>query len=232
MSETARGGFLPRKLNNAPMTNRKLNFFDRLLSEADQALRTVGGRVKPAAHPSPATSQLDQPLDEQQSSHAAGLMRVNHSGEVCAQGLYRGQALTARKTSTRKAMEQAASEEEDHLAWCAQRLEELDSHPSYLNPLWYAASFGLGAGAGLISDRLSLGFVAATEQQVCEHLESHLQKLPAQDTRSRAVVEQMLIDEGEHASQALAAGGVTFPEPVKKAMSLVARAMTSSSYRL
>lgn len=214
------------------MTDRKLSFIDRLLSEADRVLRTVNGELDSTAKPSPAQAQQHQPLDEQKTAHAAGLMRVNHSGEVCAQGLYRGQALTARKNSTRKAMEQAASEEEDHLAWCAQRLEELDSQPSYLNPLWYAASFGLGAGAGLISDRLSLGFVAATEQQVCQHLESHLEKLPAEDTRSRAVVEEMLIDEGRHASQALAAGGLTFPEPVKKAMSLIARAMTTSSYRI
>lgn len=214
------------------MTKRKLDFIDRLLCEADRALRTVGGEANPHTHPSPAQSQQSQPLERQQASHAAGLMRVNHSGEVCAQGLYRGQALTARKASTRQAMEQAAAEEEDHLAWCAQRLKELDSHPSYLNPLWYAASFGLGAGAGLISDRLSLGFVAATEQQVCQHLESHLQKLPAEDTKSRLVVEEMLVDEGRHASQALAAGGLTFPEPVKKTMALIARAMTASSYRI
>lgn len=214
------------------MTKRKLDFIDRLLCEADRALRTVGGEAKSPTHPSPAQSQQSQPLEQQQASHAAGLMRVNHSGEVCAQGLYRGQALTARKASTRQAMEQAAAEEEDHLAWCAQRLKELDSHPSYLNPLWYAASFGLGAGAGLISDRLSLGFVAATEQQVCQHLESHLQKLPAEDTKSRLVVEEMLVDEGRHASQALAAGGLTFPEPVKKTMALIARAMTASSYRI
>lgn len=214
------------------MTKRKLDFIDRLLCEADRALRTVGGEAKSPTHPSPAESQQGQPLEQQQTSHAAGLMRVNHSGEVCAQGLYRGQALTARKAGTRQAMEQAAAEEEDHLAWCAQRLKELDSHPSYLNPLWYAASFGLGAGAGLISDRLSLGFVAATEQQVCKHLESHLQKLPAEDTKSRLVVEKMLVDEGRHASQALAAGGLIFPEPVKKTMALIARAMTASSYRI
>ena len=129
-------------------------------------------------------------------------------------------------------MEQAAAEEEDHLVWCAQRLEELDSRPSQLNPLWYAASFGLGAGAGLISDRLSLGFVAATEQQVCRHLESHLDKLPLEDTKSRAVIAAMLVDEGRHATQALKAGGLAFPEPVKKAMSLIARVMTASSYRI
>ncbi len=214
------------------MTHRKLNFIDRLLREADRALRTVSGETRSCTRPSPAKSRQDQPLAERQAAHAAGLMRINHSGEVCAQGLYRGQALTARKTSTRQAMEQAAAEEEDHLVWCAQRLEELDSRPSQLNPLWYAASFGLGAGAGLISDRLSLGFVAATEQQVCRHLESHLDKLPLEDTKSRAVIAAMLVDEGRHATQALKAGGLAFPEPVKKAMSLIARVMTASSYRI
>lgn len=217
---------------NTAMTRRELSFIDRLLREADRALRTISGEARPAAHPSPARSQQDQPLDARQAAHAAGLMRINHSGEVCAQGLYRGQALTARGAGTRQAMEEAAAEEEDHLAWCAERLEELDSRPSQLNSLWYAASFGLGAGAGLISDRLSLGFVAATEQQVCEHLESHLDKLPAEDTKSRAVVQAMLVDEGRHASQALQAGGLVFPEPVKRAMSLIAKAMTASSYRI
>lgn len=214
------------------MTKRKLNFIDRLLREADRALRTVGGEAKSPTRPAPAQSQLDQPLDAQQARHAAGLMRVNHSGEVCAQGLYRGQALTARKASTQRAMERAASEEEDHLAWCAQRLEELDSHPSYLNPLWYAASFGLGAGAGLISDRLSLGFVAATEDQVCQHLQGHLSSLPEADIKSREIVKEMLKDESGHATAALAAGGYLFPKPAKKAMSFIAKAMTTTSYRL
>jgi ubiquinone biosynthesis monooxygenase Coq7 len=159
-------------------------------------------------------------------------MRVNHSGEVCAQALYQGQALTARLPEVRREMEAAADEEMDHLAWCEARLRELDDHPSYLNPLWYGLSFGLGATAGAISDRLSLGFVAATEQQVCKHLDSHLARLPEQDTASRAVVAQMLEDEARHAHTALDAGGIPFPAPVRGLMSLVSRVMTETSYRL
>ena len=159
-------------------------------------------------------------------------MRVNHSGEVCAQGLYRGQALTAKMPTVRQDMENAALEEVDHLAWCEQRLSALNSRPSYLNPLWYGLSFSLGAGTGLLSDRLSLGFVAATEQQVCEHLENHLEELPDADTKSRAVVEAMLTDEARHASNALQAGGLPFPSPIKQGMSLVSRIMTKSSYKL
>jgi ubiquinone biosynthesis monooxygenase Coq7 len=158
-------------------------------------------------------------------------MRVNHAGEVCAQALYQGQALTAKLPAVREEMEHAADEEIDHLAWCQERLQQLDSHPSLLNPLWYGLSFGIGAAAGKISDRISLGFVAATEDQVCKHLEDHLQRLPEQDERSRAVVEQMLVDEEKHAHSALNAGGMRFPAPVKGLMTLVSKAMTKTSYR-
>lgn len=214
------------------MTKRKLTPIDQILIQANNALGVIAGKAPLPERPSPAQAFDEAPLDDTQMRHAAGLMRVNHSGEVCAQALYQGQALSAKLPGTRKEMERAAREEVDHLAWCEQRLKELHSQPSYLNPLWYLMSFGLGAGAGLLSDRLSLGFVAATEQQVCQHLENHLEELPERDQKSRAVVEEMLVDEAKHATGALQAGGWPFPTPVKKAMSLMARMMTRSSYKL
>ncbi|QFT53366.1 2-polyprenyl-3-methyl-6-methoxy-1,4-benzoquinone monooxygenase [Microbulbifer sp. THAF38] len=214
------------------MSERNLSGLDRLLIQADRALRTLSPGEPCHGRASPAKGEAEAELSDAERKHAAGLMRVNHSGEVCAQALYQGQALTAKLPEVRGEMERAADEEIDHLAWCEQRLKELDSRPSLLNPLWYGLSFGLGAAAGKISDRISLGFVAATEERVCEHLESHLQKLPAQDKRSRAVVEQMLVDESEHAHAALAAGGKRFPAPVKGAMSLVSKVMTSASYKI
>ncbi|WP_444918904.1 2-polyprenyl-3-methyl-6-methoxy-1,4-benzoquinone monooxygenase [Microbulbifer sp. JMSA003] len=214
------------------MSKRSLSGLDRLLIQADRALRTLSPGEPCHGRASPAKGEAEIDLTDSERKHAAGLMRVNHSGEVCAQALYQGQALTAKLPEVRGEMERAADEEIDHLAWCEQRLKELDSRPSLLNPLWYGMSFGLGAAAGKISDRISLGFVAATEDQVCKHLESHLEKLPADDKRSRAVVEQMLIDEDEHAHAALAAGGARFPTPVKGVMSLVSKVMTSASYKI
>ncbi|WP_444926572.1 2-polyprenyl-3-methyl-6-methoxy-1,4-benzoquinone monooxygenase [Microbulbifer sp. TRSA002] len=214
------------------MSKRSLSGLDRLLIQADRALRTLSPGEPCHGRVSPAKGEAEIDLTDSERKHAAGLMRVNHSGEVCAQALYQGQALTAKLPEVRGEMERAADEEIDHLAWCEQRLKELDSRPSLLNPLWYGMSFGLGAAAGKISDRISLGFVAATEEQVCKHLESHLEKLPADDKRSRAVVEQMLIDEDEHAHAALAAGGARFPAPVKGVMSLVSKVMTSASYKI
>ncbi|GAB2892945.1 2-polyprenyl-3-methyl-6-methoxy-1,4-benzoquinone monooxygenase [Microbulbifer echini] len=214
------------------MSERNLSGLDRLLIQADRALRTLSPGEPCHRRTSPAKGETEAELSDAERKHAAALMRVNHSGEVCAQALYQGQALTAKLPEVRGEMERAADEEIDHLAWCEQRLKELDSRPSLLNPLWYGLSFGLGAAAGKVSDRISLGFVAATEERVCEHLESHLQKLPQQDKKSRAVVEQMLIDESEHAHAALAAGGKRFPAPVKGAMSLVAKVMTSASYKV
>ncbi len=214
------------------MSERKLTGLDRLLLQADRALRTLSPGAPSHARPSPALAEEETEMSDAERKHAAGLMRVNHSGEVCAQALYQGQALTAKLPQVRGEMERAADEEIDHLAWCEQRLSELDSRPSLLNPLWYGLSFGLGAAAGKISDRVSLGFVAATEDQVCKHLQSHLERLPAQDQKSRAVVEQMLIDEEEHGHTALEAGGARFPAPVKGLMSLVSRVMTSASYRV
>ncbi|WP_346838734.1 2-polyprenyl-3-methyl-6-methoxy-1,4-benzoquinone monooxygenase [Microbulbifer sp. SAOS-129_SWC] len=214
------------------MSERKLTGLDRLLLQADRALRTLSPGAPCHARPSPGKSEAETELSDAERRHAAGLMRVNHSGEVCAQALYQGQALTAKLPEVRGEMEQAADEEIDHLAWCEQRLRELDSRPSLLNPLWYGLSFGLGAAAGKVSDRISLGFVAATEEQVCKHLESHLQHLPAEDRRSRAVVEQMLVDEEEHGHAALAAGGARFPAPLKGVMTLVSKVMTSASYKI
>lgn len=211
---------------------RRLSPIDSLLLQVDRALRTIAVDKPPHDRLSPAKDASEQELSEQEKRHAAGLMRVNHTGEVCAQALYQGQALTAKLTSVRSEMEQAADEEIDHLAWCQERVTQLGSSTSLLNPLWYGLSFGIGATTGLISDKLSLGFVAATEDQVCQHLKSHLQKLPAQDAKSRAIVEQMLEDEAKHADAALDAGGLKFPSPVKGLMSLISNAMTKTSYRI
>jgi ubiquinone biosynthesis monooxygenase Coq7 len=156
-------------------------------------------------------------------------MRVNHTGEVCAQALYQGQALTAKLPEVRAEMERAADEEIDHLAWCEERVRQLGGHLSLLNPLWYGMSFGLGAAAGVVGDKVSLGFVSAIEDQVCEHLEEHLQTLPIHDEKSRAIVEKMLEDEAHHSHAALAAGGLQFPQPVKRGMTLVSRLMTKTS---
>ena len=211
---------------------RTLSTIDLVLAEIDHALRTVSSKSTGGSPPSPADAAPEAELDAAQQRHATGLMRINHSGEVCAQALYRGQALTAKSAATRADMTAAAREEEDHLDWCQQRLDELDAHPSRLNPVWYAASFALGAGAGLVGDRLGLGFVAATEDQVCEHLRDHLDRLPAQDARSRALVTRMLADEAAHAHRARLAGALTFPTPVKAAMTMASRLMTALSYRV
>lgn len=204
---------------------------DDLISQVDGALRTLAG-VHRAARPNPAGGTDEAPLDDSERSHAAGLMRVNHTGEVCAQALYEGQAMVARDDRTRHALLTAAREESDHLAWCEERLEELDSNPSVLNPLFYAASYAMGAATGLLGDKVSLGFVEATEDQVCRHLESHLDALPRGDDRSRRIVEQMHSDEARHGADARAAGGMAFPRPVKTVMTLVSRVMTETTYRV
>ncbi len=212
---------------------RQLIWSDRVISQLDAALRTLSPSAAQAARPNPSKGVQDSnDLSEAERKHAAGLMRINHTGEVCAQGLYQGQALTAKLTETRESMNHAAQEEEDHLAWCRDRLSELQSRPSLLNPVFYSLSYGIGATAGAISDRWSLGFVAATEDQVCKHLESHLTSLPESDQRSRAILKQMLTDEAQHAEQALAAGGLDFPKPVKQLMTLVSKAMTKTTYRI
>lgn len=215
------------------MRTRRLTTLDGLLLQVDRALRTLAADAPPPVRLSPGkTTVQEHELETLEKQHAIGLMRVNHTGEVCAQALYQGQALTAKLTSVRSEMERAADEEIDHLAWCQERLKQLGGHTSLLNPLWYGLSFGIGATAGLISDKLSLGFVSATEQQVCQHLENHLEILPENDTRSRAIVEQMLEDEGKHADLAKEAGGLEFPSPVKGLMTLISGAMTKTSYRI
>lgn len=213
-------------------SKRALSPIDRFIVEADRVLRTLSPGAPSHTRPSPGNTEAEAELSSAERRHAASLMRVNHAGEVCAQALYQGQALTAKLPEVREDMEKAAAEEVDHLAWCDQRVKELGSHTSVLNPVWYGLSFGLGASAGLISDKVSLGFVAAVEDGVCQHLENHLQRLPEQDHKSRAVVEQMLSDEAEHAESALEAGGMRFPMPVKAAMSLASSMMTKTSYRL
>lgn len=213
-------------------TERHYSPIDRLLLQADSALKTLLPSSAHAHRPSPAVVQPEVKMSEDQARHVAGLMRINHTGEVCAQALYQGQSLTAKLPQVRKAMEHAAEEEIDHLVWCEQRIHQLGSHTSVLNPLFYGMSFGIGAVAGLISDKVSLGFVAATEHQVCKHLEEHLEQIPEEDAKSRAILEQMRIDEELHAENALDAGGYRFPAPVKLGMSLLAKVMTKSTYRI
>jgi ubiquinone biosynthesis monooxygenase Coq7 len=209
-----------------------MNNIDRLILNLDQALRTLVHGSTQASRPNPAVNTEAVELNADESRHAAGLMRINHTGEVCAQALYQGQALTAKLPEVRSSMEQAAIEETDHLNWCETRLDELGSRPSLLNPLWYGMSFGIGALAGLAGDKWSLGFVAETEKQVCKHLDEHMDKLPLEDQRSRSILAQMKIDEGKHATTALEAGGAELPPPVKQAMTLMADIMKAAVYRI
>ena len=205
---------------------------DRLIIEFDTALRSVVGGAN-SGRPTPGSSVTpNQSLDAAERKHAAGLMRVNHVGEVCAQALYQSQKLVARSPQIQEMLNHSAQEEMDHLAWCETRLQELGSHTSYLNPLWYAGSFAIGLAAGLAGDKWSLGFVVETEKQVENHLESHLEKLPSEDHRSRAIVEQMRIDEIEHGQAALHAGGVVLPEPIQKVMQAMSKVMTTTAYKI
>ena len=209
------------------------SLIENFVSQLDSALRTLappGQRL--AKRQSPAQNLAESSLSPQEKRHIAGLMRVNHAGEVCAQALYQGQALTAQLAQIRTQMTQAAEEEVDHLAWCEQRLQELNSQPSLLNPLWYLGSFMLGSLAGLAGDRWSLGFVVETERQVAAHLQNHLQKLPIQDEKTQAILEQMHEDETQHARVAIGAGAAELPHPLKKLMQGVSRLMTQSSYYL
>ena len=214
------------------MRDRALTPLDRLLSGLNNALRTVATPAgRPARH-YPAQGVTESDLDDYERRHAAGLMRVNHAGEVAAQGLYQGHAAVARRAEIEDQIQQAAEEEFDHLAWCEQRLDELGSHPSRLAPLWYAGAFGIGAASGLLGDRWSLGFIAETEDQVCEHLETHLEYLPQRDMRSRAIVVRMHEEEHRHGSDAIAAGAAALPGAVRRLMRLTARIMTTTAYRL
>lgn len=211
---------------------RRYTLFDRLITEADKALRTVSPGAMQGTRPNPAHQHSEAPLTEAERRHMAGLMRINHTGEVCAQALYQGQALTARLPDVRAEMEQAAREEEDHLAWCEERVRELGSHTSLLNPLWYAMSFGIGAAAGAAGDKWSLGFVAETENQVCAHLQGHLGSAPVQDARSRAILDRMHDDEEKHMKMAQAAGAAALPDPIRRIMGLTSKVMTTLTYRV
>ena len=214
------------------MGQRQLSMLDNILNQIDSGLRTSFSGAPSPQRVSPAQDLVEPELTDKQRQHAIGLMRVNHAGEICAQALYQGQALTAKLPEVGDKMKESAEEEIDHLAWCEQRIEELGGKTSVLNPAWYAMSFALGAGAGLVSDKLSLGFVAATENQVCDHLKKHLKELPLEDDKSRLIVEQMLVDEAQHAESALKAGGHVFPKPIKQFMTLVSSAMTKTSYKI
>lgn len=211
---------------------RHLSVFDKVIQNADLALRTLIPGAANQQRPSPAQTSDESELDEQERKHAAGLMRINHTGEVCAQALYQGQALTAKLPEVREAMEEAAAEEIDHLVWCEDRITQLGSHTSVLNPAFYGLSFGIGAVAGAISDKISLGFVAETERQVCKHLTEHMTSLPTQDDKSKAILLQMLDDEAKHATAALEAGGYEFPLPVRVAMTGLSKVMTKSVYKV
>ena len=212
-------------------TSRTLSPLDRLLDSAQNALSTVAGSPR-AERANPGETIPDVVLDEAERRHAAGLMRINHVGEVCAQALYIGQAAVARDPSTRAYLLDAAQEETDHLAWCADRLRELDSRPSLLNPLWYAGSYTIGALAGLRGDGWNLGFVVETERQVEAHLDEHLKTLPAADARSRAILEVMKDDEARHADHAEAAGAKRLPQPIPRLMAMASNLMKAVAYRL
>jgi ubiquinone biosynthesis monooxygenase Coq7 len=212
------------------MINRDYTPIDHALINLDQAVRTIFGRPRVTERANPAEEFSDVDLGEDERRHISGLMRVNHTGEVCAQGLYQGQALTARLPDVRESMERSAQEENDHLAWCEQRLEELGARKSLLNPLWFAGSFAMGAAAGLAGDKWSLGFVVETERQVEDHLDDHLAQVPGDDQRTRAILEQMKADEIHHADVAHAAGGAELPAPVRLAMKAVSKVMTRGAY--
>ena len=214
------------------MHDRSFSTADRLVVNLDQAIRTLFGRPKVTERSNPADELPDTELDEAQRDHIARLMRINHTGEVCAQALYQGQALTARDPVVRQSMERSAAEENDHLDWCEQRVAELGGRLSLLNPLWYAGSFAIGAAAGIAGDKWSLGFVAETEKQVEGHLDEHLAQVPADDRRTRAILEQMKADEIEHGRKALHHGGAPLPQPIRKLMQLTSKLMTTSVYRV
>jgi ubiquinone biosynthesis monooxygenase Coq7 len=212
------------------MDQRRYSPADDLLINLDQALRTLFGRPKVTERANPAQLQPEAELSDRERDHIARLMRINHTGEVCAQALYQGQALTAHDPATRHSLERSAAEENDHLAWCEARIGELGGRLSLLNPLWYAGSFALGAAAGLAGDKWSLGFVAETESQVEGHLDEHLAQVPQGDARTRAVLEQMKADEIAHGDKARALGGAELPAAAKRAMQAGSKLMTRSVY--
>jgi ubiquinone biosynthesis monooxygenase Coq7 len=204
---------------------------DRLIVSFDRGLRTLFGPAA-SARPTPGGDLPEREMDDAQRRHAAALMRVNHTGEVCAQALYQGQALTARSADARAALERAAQEETEHLAWTGSRIDALGGRKSVLNPLWYAGSFAMGAASGLLGDRWNLGFLAETERQVVEHLDEHARKLPADDHKSRAVIEEMRRDEERHATTAYQHGAAELPLPVRGLMRIASKVMTRTTYWL
>ena len=212
--------------------SRSYSAIDRLIISVDGVIRMVTGNADSASRENPAKTVPEVMMDEENRLHAAGLMRINHAGEVCAQALYAGQAATARNPDVQAEMQQAANEEIDHLSWCKDRLDELESNPSKLDPLWYAGSFAIGAAAGLAGDGWSLGFLKETERQVEAHLEGHIEKLPPEDARSRAILDQMKIDEAKHAQMAEDSGAFDLPRPVRRLMKLTASAMKAVAYRV
>lgn len=208
---------------------RHYSLLDHCLIQLDQGIRTVFANAN-AARPNPSQQQVEVPLPSKTQRSSARLMRVNHSGEVSAQALYHAQALTARSPAVKQAMQHAAEEENDHLAWCEQRLQELGGHTSYLNPLWYVGSFSIGVCAGLVGDAWNLGFLAETERQVVKHLQQHQQRLSADDEKSQQILQQMELDEAEHAATAVTTGAVELPTIVKRLMRVCSRVMTKTAY--
>lgn len=211
------------------MNQRHFSFLDHLIAHVDNGVRTLFGENH-ATRSNPAEKQKEGELTNADKELAGRLMRINHAGEVAAQGLYQGQALTAKLPNVREQMEEAAQEEVDHLAWCKTRTEELGTQTSLLDPVWYIGSVTIGAVAGLAGDKWSLGFVTETERQVVKHLEGHLDQLPQHDEKSRAILEQMKVDELHHATTALEAGAAELPTPIKKAMTLTSKVMTKTAY--
>jgi ubiquinone biosynthesis monooxygenase Coq7 len=211
---------------------RSYSRLDHLIISIDNALRMSSGETLEAKRANPATDVPEVVMDETHRRHAAGLMRINHAGEICAQALYAGQAATARNPEVQAEMQQAADEEIDHLSWCKQRLDELESRPSLLAPVWYAGSFAIGAAAGLAGDGWSLGFLKETENQVEAHLANHIEKLPAEDARSRAILDQMKIDEAKHAKMAENSGAFDLPRPLRNLMKLTAGGMKAIAYKV
>lgn len=211
---------------------RQYSLVDKLCLGFDQFMRALSNNPKTTGRAYPAGKEKGQPLTPAESKHAAALMRINHAGEICAQALYHGQALASRGSETGEKLRQAAIEEGDHLAWCSQRVVELGSHTSYLNPFWYLGSFVIGLTAGMAGDQWSLGFVAETEKQVVKHLKGHLQDLPKQDEKSIKILQQMQQDEEKHRQEAVSLGAASLPQPIQTCMRLVSRLMVKTAYWL
>ena len=209
---------------------RHYSLLDKGLLQIDRATRAVFGDNTPHTRAYPAQNITEPPLEKNERKQAEGIMRINHAGEVCAQALYHGQALTSKNRTTREQLEEAAREEGDHLAWCERRLQELQGHTSRLNPFWYAGSFFIGAATGLLGDQWSLGFVAETETQVIEHLERQCLRLPANDQRSPAILKQMAEDEAHHRATAMAKGATPLPRPIKKIMAFCSKIMVNVAF--